>query len=141
MRNALIIIIGASLVGFIDSLYLTLDHYISLPLPCSLLHGCDIVLHSAYSMVGPIPLAAFGVIYYLFAGFLALYLLTSITLSKRGVYLLIFAGIAGAGMSLAFELFQYFFLHALCQYCALSALCSFIICGFSLTFCSKIKNR
>ena len=130
MRTTLGVIIGASFVGFIDSLYLTVDHFISLPLPCSLLHGCDIVLHSAYSMVGPIPLAAFGVVFYLFVGFITLYILTSPTpVPQRLINLLMLSGVAGAVMSLGFELFQYFVLHALCQYCALSALCSFVICG------------
>ncbi|MDB5188003.1 MAG: conserved rane protein of unknown function [Candidatus Kaiserbacteria bacterium] len=137
MQRSLIVIILASLVGFADSFYLTLDHYISLPLPCSILHGCETVLHSKYSMVGPIPLGAFGVVYYLLVGFLGLYILTTPIVSKRLVMGLVVLSIAGAIMSIGFESLQYFVIHALCQYCALSALCTFIMCGFAVPLLKK----
>lgn len=133
MKTLLTSIIAVSTVGFADSLYLTLDHYLSLPLPCSISHGCDTVLHSAYSMVGPIPLGAFGVIYYLFVGFLALYILTSPLVSKKYLLLLMLSGVAGASMSVGFESLQFFVIHAMCQYCALSAACTFIIMGCALS--------
>jgi uncharacterized membrane protein len=137
MQRSLIVIVIASLVGFADSLYLTLDHYISLPLPCSITHGCETVLHSVYSMVGPIPLAAFGIIFYLFVGFLALFILTSPQPSRKMLLLLVAASAIGAIMSIGFELLQYFVIHAICMYCALQAGCSFAILALALPFYDK----
>ena len=123
--------VGASLVGFIDSTYLAADHYFNLPLPCALTHGCETVLTSVYSMVGPIPLAFFGVAYYLVTLFFALYLYTADSISHRQALVLFALTLVGFFMSIAFIYIQLFLIHALCMYCALSALCTVILlaCG------------
>src|ERR1035437_2098467 len=51
--------------GFLDAAYLTISHYKNIIPPCSVHFGCETVLTSAYSMVGPIPVALLGVIFYL----------------------------------------------------------------------------
>jgi|SRR3989344_4937206 len=107
-------------LGFADSAYLTADHYFALPLPCSLLRGCDVVLTSPYSMVGPIPLAALGVAFYLLALFIAVHAFTSAP-SRRLDRALFGLTVIGFGMSIVFESMQAFLIHAFCQYCALSA--------------------
>lgn len=124
----------AAFVGFADSAYLTADHYLSLPLPCSLLHGCEVVLHSTWSMVGPVPLAAIGVLYYLAVLFSAVYLLTSMDWPKHATKLFFLVTLAGLIMSVVFESMQVFIIHALCQYCALSALMTLVLAslGYSL---------
>lgn len=124
LNKLLLAIAGFSFVGFADSAYLTADHYFALPLPCTILHGCDVVLHSAYSMVGPIPLAVFGVVFYLVVLFTALYLYTSDALSGRILLALYALAVSGFVMSVIFELIQALIIHALCQYCALQALCA-----------------
>ncbi len=127
LNKLLLAIAGFSFVGFADSAYLTADHYLALPLPCSILHGCDIVLRSAYSMIGPIPVAMTGVAFYLVVLFFVLYLYTADTLEKRLVYALAGLGTIGFAMSAIFESIQIYLIHALCQYCALSALSSALI--------------
>lgn len=128
LDRLLLVIAAVAFVGFADSAYLTADHYFALPLPCSLTSGCETVLHSAYSTVGPIPLAALGVAFYLLVLFLALYLYTAAALDKRLVFALFGFGVIGFGMSIVFESIQVFIIHAICQYCALSALCSTLLC-------------
>ncbi len=127
LNKLFLAIAGFAFVGFADSAYLTADHYFALPLPCTLLHGCDVVLHSVYSMVGPIPLAAFGVAFYLTVMFTALYLYTSEALDRRIVLGLFGLAIIGLVMSVIFELMQAFLIHAFCQYCLLQALCALAI--------------
>lgn len=121
LRNRLHLAIAIfAFLGFADSAYLTADHYFALPLPCSLLHGCDVVLTSAYSMVGPIPLAVFGVAFYLLALFTAIHAYTSAP-SRRIDRALFGLTVIGFGMSVIFESIQALIIHAFCQYCALSA--------------------
>jgi len=131
MRKILLTIAGVSFIGFADSAYLAADHYFNLPLPCSLTHGCETVLTSPYAMVGPVPLAFFGVAYYLVVMFFALYLYTEPTISRAQTLTLFGFALAGFIMSIIFESIQIFLIHALCIYCALSALCTvlLLICG------------
>ncbi|MBU6321063.1 MAG: vitamin K epoxide reductase family protein [Patescibacteria group bacterium] len=120
-----------ALAGFADAAYLTVDHYITLPLPCTILHGCEKVLTSPWSMVGPIPLAAFGVAFYLFALFAALYLATAPALSRLLARAFFGLTLIGLLFSVAFESIQAFIIRALCMYCAGSALATLLlfICG------------
>ena len=135
LLNRLLLGVAAfAFIGFADSAYLTADHYIALPLPCTITHGCEKVLTSVYSMVGPVPLAVFGVAFYLALMFFALYLYTSDTVSRRGVLTLFGITAIGFGMSIIFELMQAFLIHAFCQYCLLQALCATFafICAIAL---------
>src|ERR1035437_8681485 len=50
--------------GFLDSAYLTISHYRNAIPPCTI-NGCEKVLTSSFSMIGPIPMALLGVIFYL----------------------------------------------------------------------------
>ena len=133
MNRSLVTVALVALIGFVDSAYLTYAHYLNAIVPCSVTHGCETVLHSQYSMIGPIPLALFGVLFYLTIGFLALYVATATRISARHLFFLRVVGISGALMSIVFESVQIFVIHAICQYCALSALCTFVICGLILT--------
>ncbi len=128
-RLQLAIIIFA-ILGFADSAYLTAKHYFALPLPCTILNGCDAVLTSTYSMVGPIPLAALGVAFYLSVILLAAHAYTSTT-SRRYDLALFALTAVGFVMSIIFEGIQAFIIHAFCEYCAISALLSTL-----MFFCS-----
>ncbi len=61
-----------ALIGLADSIYLTVHHFTSEPVPCSLIEGCEQVLTSPYAEIGGIPLAAFGAAAYFAAFSLAL---------------------------------------------------------------------
>lgn len=116
-------------LGFADAAYLTADHYIALPLPCSLTGGCEVVLNSAYATVGPIPLATIGAAYYLLALFLVVYIYTnaadrSVAGAVRAVWAL---SIAGVLASVFYVYVQIFVLQALCMYCLGSAFTSVLL--------------
>jgi uncharacterized membrane protein len=128
-------------LGFVDSAYLTTDHYFKLPLPCSLTNGCDTVLSSQYSMVGPVPLAAFGVAYYLLALFLAVYIYTSeypTLRPARGIWLLSGIGVLASGY---FLYLQVAVLQALCVYCLGSASTSLLLFLSSSFLMVRMKQQ
>lgn len=127
MQRSLIGIVGTACIGFVDATYLTIAHYTQIAVPCSITHGCETVLHSSYSMIGPVPLAAFGILFYLCIGFIGLFLLSAPRISRNHIYLLQAIGVCGALSSIGFESLQIFVIHAICQYCALSALCTFVM--------------
>ena len=54
-----------SFLGFIDASYLTIKHFVGTPLPCSVLKVCEEVTTSQYSVIGGVPVAMLGAIYYL----------------------------------------------------------------------------
>jgi uncharacterized membrane protein len=128
-------ITGISFIGFVDSAYLLADHYFKLPLPCSITHGCETVLTSPYAMVGPIPLAFFGVLYYLVVMFFALYVYTEKSVSRTQILALFALTLVGFLMSVIFMSIQAFLIGAICMYCALSAFCTALLltCGTWLT--------
>lgn len=140
LNRFLLAIAGFAFVGFADSAYLTADHYLALPLPCSITHGCETVLTSVYSMVGPIPLAALGVVFYLALLFFALYLYTSDRLARRHVLALLSLTAIGFCLSVIFELMQVFLIRAICQYCALQALCATIAFICAIVFARATKK-
>ena len=61
-----------ALVGLGDAIYLTIHHYTGEKVPCSVTGGCEMVLSSAYSEIGGIPIAAFGAAAYFVAFSLAI---------------------------------------------------------------------
>ncbi len=127
-RTPLVWLMVLSFLGFADSVYLTADHYLALPLPCSLTGGCDTVLHSAYSTLGPVPLAFLGVLYYLAVLLLTVYLYTSVPNPK--IADVIFGlTVLGVLASAYFFYLQVGVIHALCMYCLGSALTSILLCG------------
>lgn len=128
-RPALVFTALFAFLGFADAAYLTADHYFALPVPCGLTGGCEAVLTSPYSMIGPIPLAALGAAYYLLALFLAVYIYTSERPeAARRAVLTVFA-LSGIGVlaSAYYMYVQVFVIEALCVYCLGSALTSTLI--------------
>lgn len=126
----------ASLVGLVDSIYLTIHHFTAEPVPCSIVSGCETVLTSSYAEIGGIPLAGFGAASY----FLAFSLALLAAFGNRTTWLLF--GILSAGMA-AFTLWllylQAFVIGAFCQFCLLSALTSITL--FIIALLSKFWRR
>jgi uncharacterized membrane protein len=54
-----------SIAGLVDATYLTITHYTKALVPCSVTHGCETVLRSSYAEVLGVPIAAFGIVFYL----------------------------------------------------------------------------
>ncbi|MCL5224316.1 MAG: vitamin K epoxide reductase family protein [Patescibacteria group bacterium] len=128
----LLLIVALSFLGFADATYLTADHYLRLPLPCTTAGGCETVLTSRYAMVGPIPLAAIGILYYLAILFLAMLAYTSNRGQPRAVKLVLGIVVAGLVASLFLFYLQVFVIHSLCTYCLGSAMTTFILAVLSV---------
>jgi uncharacterized membrane protein/predicted DsbA family dithiol-disulfide isomerase/rhodanese-related sulfurtransferase len=116
-------LLGLTLVGLFDSLYLWWMYTLpARPMVC-LGTGCDAVRASSYSHLWGIPLPALGILMY--AGLAALMLAEAFLpaglgrASRYGV-----AGISGAGFLFSLYLagLQAFVIHAWCTWCELSAL-------------------
>jgi len=120
-------------LGFLDSAYLTIEHYKNLTPPCTL-HGCEKVLTSAFSMIGPIPVALLGVIFYLAVIIICLMILIEGMKQLIKFFHLIIA--VGFLVSVVLFLIQAVILHAFCQYCLLSEAVS-----TGLLFLSLLKLR
>jgi uncharacterized membrane protein len=113
-------IIFATFIGLGDTLYLSYYHALGIVPTCSI-GGCEIVLSSHYATpFGIISLSYVGLVYYVYM--LALGIMLAYDPYGKGMR---FATLAytsiGLICSIGFELFQYFVIHALCLYCALSA--------------------
>lgn len=122
------LLVGLSVVGLIDALLLTVEHYASFRLPCTATGGCEQVLTSKYATVFGIPTATFGVIFY--GVVLALGVHWMIRKEVSLTLLRVWATI-GFAASLGLTYIQGFVLHAWCQYCLLSALTTTAIFGLS----------
>ena len=113
----IILILSLSLLGFIDAVYLTVDHYTNTIPPCSF-GSCETVLTSQYAVILGIPTALLGSIYYLFLMiFLFLYLDF-----KKEIFLKIpfFISAIGLLLSVFFILLMIFVIKAICIYCIIS---------------------
>lgn len=102
-------------IGFVVSAYLTILHYKNIIPSCSLTGGCESVLTSKYSMVGPLPIALLGSLFFLALIVVCLLILTNYKSGFVEAFYL-FSGI-GLLISLALIFIQAFILHAFCEYC------------------------
>lgn len=127
-------------LGFADSFYLTLIHYRSDLLKCSILSGCNEVLGSRYASVGPVPTALLGAVYYL-----TLFVIGVAYLDRRKSGLLRLAArltLVGFVASIFFVSLQVFVLRAICEFCLLSSFTSTLlfISGF-FVLKGGVRNR
>ena len=130
-----IVFLIISFIGFLDSSYLTVQHYRGEPPSCAIFTGCETVASSRYAMVGPIPLALLGLLYYL-----AIFILTVAYFDTKKERLLLLAAlltIAGFLASLYFVYLQLFVIKAICLYCIISAASSTTLFGFGLLAITK----
>lgn len=114
-----------SFLGFLDATYLTINHYTGATLPCTLTHACDIVTQSEYSEFLGIPVALGGVLFYLTI-FLGAYFFLEYR-SKTYFKITAAMTVFGVIFSAWFVYVQLGILHAICQYCMLSAISSTIL--------------
>jgi len=115
----------AALIGFVDSSYLTAEHYRGVIPPCAAIRGCEQVLTSAYSVVAGVPVSVGGMLYY---GLLLVLLIAFFdTQDRRLLRAACWLTIGGFLATLYFIYLQAFVLHAFCQYCLLSAFVSLVL--------------
>jgi uncharacterized membrane protein len=113
-----------AVVGLADSIYLTVEHLAGRSVPCTITGGCEQVLSSAYSTVGPIPLSALGALAY-FAAF-SLATLAAFGNRKAGDLMLYLVAMMLA-VSVYLFVLQAFVLKAFCQFCLLSAVITLLL--------------
>ena len=113
------------ILGLIDAGYLTYKSFAGGLAPCSLTGGCEDVLHSQFSSFLDVPLAVFGVIFYL-----AVLVLTYAGISRgraRAFTALFWISISAVAISLFLSFVQIFVIKAICAYCMLSTILSIFI--------------
>lgn len=114
-----------SFSGFMDALYLSIQHFRGLPIICTILEGCNKVASSIYAEILNIPVAYIGVAYYLLIFLMALWFLAS--KSRNIFHLMSGFTIVGFLASIWFVYLQVFVIKAICFYCMISALTSTLL--------------
>jgi len=120
LNNSIIlrVIVVATLIGFVDTAYLTWNHYFGEGIQCVLLEGCEIVLASQYSEIFSVSLSAMGLAFYI--GIFVLVNIFDIYRDNLSLSLLLLLGVIGFIFSLALLYIQIFVIGALCFYCLTS---------------------
>lgn len=121
------------LIGFADSMYLSMTVLLGIAPACGILHGCETVAASPYSRLLGIPLAYIGTAFYAVGAVLAGYLLES-ALSRK---LALAYSVAGALMSAWFVYIQAEIIGAFCIYCVISAVVTFGLLAISIPLSRK----
>ena len=107
-----------SLVGLVDSIYLTVQHITGRSVRCSVTTGCSAVLSSSYATIAGVPTAAFGALAY----FTAFSLATLAAFGYERAQTLLTVLVAPMLITTLWLLYtQAFVLRAYCEYCLLSA--------------------
>jgi len=109
-------------LGFLDAAYLTVEHFLNRVPPCSIVHGCEKVTTSSYSVIFGVPMALMGALYYLVV-IVALILYLDLRRELIVKWTARFT-VVGFLFSLWLVYLQLFVIKAICQYCILSALSS-----------------
>lgn len=113
-----------SLIGLVDSIYLTVEHLSGRSVRCTIVKGCSEVLSSPYASVRGVPLALIGAIAYFTVFSLAT--LAAFGYKSAGKLLPIVAGIMFLTTLWLFYL-QAFVIKAFCEFCLLSALATLVL--------------
>ncbi len=101
--------IALAAIGLLVSLYLTLHHYLPIPLACSNsgLFNCNNVLNSVYATAFGVPTAVYGIIFFIF-------LLLALLYGRREHVL----GLLSIGMIIVLYLIRSeFIIGNICEYC------------------------
>ncbi len=111
-----------SLIGLLDSLYLTWIKLSNNVIMCTGLGGCDVVNTSEYASFAGIPIALFGVLAYIVFLFLLLYENRSEWIFENGPIILFGLSMIGFLYSLYLTYVEVFVIFAICPYCVVSAI-------------------
>lgn len=117
-----IIFLVVATIGFLDAIYLTIEHYRGGIPPCTILSGCEVVLTGIYNQIINIPVALLGSIFYL-----AMLIVSISYIDSRNIRLLrlgSYGTIAGMLATTYFVYLQFFVIHHVCIYCMTSAVTS-----------------
>jgi uncharacterized membrane protein len=128
-----------ALVGFADAAYLTATHYAGTPVFCGASAGCETVLTSEFAMLGPVPVALLGAVYYAIASMAAW---TPIDSWSRGTAAFL-AGLTGIALAVSGALFwiQAAVIEAWCRFCLVSAAITLLLFATALWLLRRIEPR
>jgi uncharacterized membrane protein len=120
------ILLALALIGLGDALYLSYFQYLNL-IPTCAIGGCEQVLTSDYSKFFGVPWSYIGLVYYGYM--LCLSVLLIIDPDSRGLKLgaLLYAGFGVLYSCWAIFYIQLSLIHALCQFCAISAVTTLLM--------------
>jgi uncharacterized membrane protein len=113
-------------VGIADAAYVAHANYTGTQLWCPIIAGCNAVINSPYSRVFGMPMSYFGFIYYLFMFGLAARLAYEPAANSVRFRALLYAAL-GAISSAYFIYLQIGLIAAICSYCLISAITSFLL--------------
>lgn len=121
------LLILIAILGIIDAGYLTYEHFSGTIPPCApgIFNDCGTVLTSKFATPFGIPLALIGLIHYS----LETLIFVLYNFTKKRIYGILGVAFSFIGFlaSLYFVFLQLVVIRALCQYCMVSALISFVI--------------
>jgi uncharacterized membrane protein len=118
MNKRVLAIALLAFLGMVDTFYISIMRRQGL-VQCHVTHGCNEVLLSQYSKFAGVPLALYGLAFYLAVFSCAVFHLTG---SARWMHLVFWGALAGFLVSVALTSIQAFVLKAYCEYCLFSAL-------------------
>src|SRR5882724_11495596 len=117
-------IAALAFMGMVDATYIALHTSRGFLPPCGLAGGCDQVLSSPYALILGVPVAWFGLAFYLTTAACALFALFGFEQALR-------LSLALASLALGFTMYllylQAIVIRAFCDYCLLSALLVILI--------------
>ncbi len=120
------ILLALAMVGLGDTLYLSYFQYLNL-IPTCAIGGCEIVLTSAQSKFFGVPWSYIGLVYYAYMFCLAVLLCIEPRSYALKLGALIYTGVGVLYSVYAIFYVQLSVLHALCQYCAISAVVTLLL--------------
>ncbi|MDQ5951184.1 MAG: hypothetical protein QG639_461 [Patescibacteria group bacterium] len=135
-----LLLIVLSIIGIADAGFITYEEINNIVPPCGNGFDCETVLTSKYAHIGPVPISALGLMYYITMLVLSVlnyldvnlqkvpFIKTNTHLKRLSVIdlLLLFSGL-GFIFSLYLVILMAFILQAWCKYCLLSALSSTLL--------------
>jgi uncharacterized membrane protein len=118
--------LALSVVGIAAAAYVARGNYAGTQLWCPVVDGCNTVINSPYSRVFGVPMSYFGFIYYLFMFGLAARLAYEPAANSLRFRAVLYAAL-GAISSAYFIYLQLGVIAAICSYCLVSAITSFLL--------------
>jgi uncharacterized membrane protein len=128
-----------TLIGIANAAYVAYGNYSGAQLWCPILNGCNTVINSPYSRVFGTPMSYFGFIYYLFMFGLAARLAYEPVANSLRFRSVLYAAL-GAISSGYFIYLQLAFIQAMCTYCLISAILSFLLLLAALWYFLTTRN-
>jgi uncharacterized membrane protein len=120
------VMLALTVIGISVAMYVAYGSYSGTQLWCPILDGCNTVVNSPYSRVLGMPMSYFGFIYYLFMFGLAARLAYEPASKSLRFRAVLYAAL-GAVSSAYFIYLQLSLIQAICSYCIISAIVSFLL--------------